>query len=54
MYKVIMSLATIDSIATTQTLWDNLQMLSVFAVTVSDDIDTINSKFDTNYAQILA
>ncbi len=54
MYKVIMSLATIDSIATTQTLWDNLQMLSVFAVTVSGDIDTINSKFDTNYAQILA
>ncbi len=30
MYKVIMRLATIDSVATTQTLRDNLQNLSVF------------------------
>ncbi len=30
MYKVIMRLATIDSIATTQTLQDNLQNLGVF------------------------
>ncbi len=31
MYKVIMRLATIDLIATTQTLRDNLQNLGVFA-----------------------
>jgi hypothetical protein len=34
MYKVIMHLATINSIATTQTLRDNLHNLSVFAGTV--------------------
>jgi hypothetical protein len=37
MYKVIMRLATIDSIAPTQTLWDNLQNLGVFAATVNAD-----------------
>jgi hypothetical protein len=35
MYKVIMWLATIDSIATIQTLRDNLQNLGVFAATVA-------------------
>jgi len=54
MYKVIMSLATINFIATTQTLWDNLQNLSVFAATVSGNIDKMNTEFDTNYSQILA
>ncbi len=54
MYKVIMRLATIDSIATTQTLQDNLQNLGVFAATVSGDIDKINSEFDQNYSQIIA
>ena len=54
MYKVIMRLATIDSIATTQTLRDNLQNLTVFAATVSGDIDKINTEFDSNYSQILA
>jgi hypothetical protein len=54
MYKVIMHLATIDSIATTQTLQDNLQNLTVFAGTVSGDIDKINTDFDSNYSQILA
>ena len=38
MYKVIMRLATIDSIATTQTLRDNLQNLMVFAAMVSGDM----------------
>jgi hypothetical protein len=47
MYKVIMCLATIDSIATTQTLRDNLQNLMVFAVMVSGDIDKINTEFDS-------
>jgi hypothetical protein len=53
MSKVIMRLATIDSIATTQTLQDNLQNLGVFAATVSGDIDKINSEFDQNYSQIV-
>ncbi len=54
MYKVIMRLATIDSVATTQTLWDNLQNLSVFAAMVSGDIDKINTEFNKNYSHILA
>ena len=54
MYKIIMRLATIDSVATTQTLRDNLQNLGVFAVTVKGDIDKINAEFDTNYSQLLA
>jgi len=49
-----MHLATIDSVATTQTLWDNLQNLGVFAVTVKGDIDKINAEFDTNYSQLIA
>ncbi len=53
-YKVIMCLLTIDSIATTQTLQDNLQNLTVFTARVSGDIDKINTEFDSNYSQILA
>ena len=53
MSKVIICLATINSIATTQTLRDNLQNLSVFVVTVSGNIDKINTEFDSNYSQIL-
>ena len=53
-YKISMRPATIDSIATTQMLRDNLHNLSVFARKVSGDIDKINIKFDTNYSQILA
>ncbi len=53
MYMVIMRLATIGSITTTQTLWDNLQNLFVFAATVSGDIDKINTEFDSNYSQII-
>ena len=54
MYKIIMRLATIDSVATTQTLRDNLQNLGVYAVTVKGDIDKINAEFDMNYSQLLA
>ncbi len=54
MYKVIMRLATINSVATTQMLRDNLQNLSVFAATVSGDNDKINTEFNKNYSQILA
>jgi hypothetical protein len=54
MYKVIMRLATIDSVATTQALRDNLHALGMFASTVSGNIDKINSEFDKNYSQIIA
>ena len=54
MYKIIMRLATIDSVATTQTLRDNLQNLGVFAVMVKGNIDKVNAEFDTNYSQLLA
>jgi hypothetical protein len=54
MYKVIMRLATINSIATTQTLRDNLQNLGVFAALVNGNIDKINSEFDQKYSQIIA
>jgi hypothetical protein len=54
MHKVTMRLATIDSVATTQMLRDNLQNLSVFASTVSGDIDKINTELNKNYSQILA
>ena len=53
MYKAIMRLAIIYLIATIQTLWDNLQILGVFAAMVSGDIDKINSEFDQNYSQIV-
>jgi hypothetical protein len=54
MYKIIMRLATIDSIATTQMLRDNLQSLGTYAATVSGDIDKVHSKFDKNYSQLIA
>jgi hypothetical protein len=47
MFKVIMHLTTVDSIATTQTLQDNLQNLTVFAATVSGNIDKINTSCST-------
>ncbi len=39
MYKIIMRLATIDSVTTTQTLHDNLPSLGTYAARVSGDID---------------
>jgi hypothetical protein len=42
MYKIIMRRATINTVATTQTLCDNLNHLGVFAATVSGDINKIN------------
>jgi hypothetical protein len=54
MYKVIMCLATIDSVATTQTLHDNLQLLGVFAATVSGDIDKLHNEFNKTCSQLIA
>jgi hypothetical protein len=46
MYKVIMRLTTINSVASTQMLRDNLQHLSLFAETVSGNINKINTEFN--------
>ncbi len=53
MYKIIMTLATIDSVATTQTLCDNLQSLGMYVAMVSGNIDKVHSKFDKNYSQLI-
>jgi hypothetical protein len=49
-----MRLATMDSVATTQTLRNNLQSLGMYAATVSGNIDKMHSKFDKNYSQLIA
>jgi hypothetical protein len=49
MYKTILRLATIDSIATTETLHANLNNLPSYDVSVNGNVDLINSYFDTNY-----
>jgi hypothetical protein len=54
MYKIIMRLATINSVATTQTLRDNLQLLGMYAARVSSDINKVHSKFNKNYSQLIA
>jgi hypothetical protein len=43
MYKIIMRLATIDSVATTQTLRDNLQLLGVYTAIISGDINKVHN-----------
>ncbi len=52
--ETLLGLATINSIATTQTLQENLQNLGIFAVTVDGDINKIHGKFDRNHLQFLA
>ncbi len=54
MFKIIMRLVTIDSVATTQTLRNNLQSLGMYAETVSCKINKVQSKFDKNYSQLIA
>jgi hypothetical protein len=54
LYKIIMRLATINFVATKQTLRENRQKLGVFAVTVNGDINKIHGKFDRNHSQLLA
>ncbi len=49
-----MCLTTINSVATTQTLCKNLQLLGVFAATVSGVIDKLHNNFDKNYSQLIA
>ena len=54
MYKIIMQIATINTVATTKTLCDNLNNLRMFAATVQGDIHKINGKFDKNYTQFFS
>ncbi len=54
MYKIIMCLATINSVATTQTLRSNLLLLGVNVATVSGDIDKVHNEFNKNYSQLIA
>ena len=49
-----MRLATINSVATTQTLRDNLPSLGVYTATVSGDINKVHNKFVKNYSQLIA
>jgi hypothetical protein len=53
-YKKIMQLATINSVATTETLHANLTNLLIYAGSVNGDINLINSYFNVNYTHILA
>lgn len=54
LFKIIMRLATIDSVATTEALRANLRELPAFSATVGGDIDKINQYFDENYSQLIA
>ncbi len=54
MLKTIMGLATIDSVATTQSLRDNLHALGSFSATVNGDITKIHKEFNSNYQQLIA
>jgi hypothetical protein len=54
MYKVIMRLATINTVTTMQALQDNLQNLGTFSATVNGDIAKIHGEFDKNYSQLIA
>jgi hypothetical protein len=50
MYKIIMHLATIDIVATTEALCSNLSSFLIYAMSIISDIDLISSYFDVNYS----
>jgi hypothetical protein len=54
MYKIVIRLATINSVATTESLFNNLDNLPFYPASVNGNADMINSYFDANYSQILA
>ena len=54
MLENIMGLATINSVATTQSLRENLNALGTFSATVNRDITKIHKECDSNYQQLLA
>jgi hypothetical protein len=47
-YKKIMALATINSVATTKTLRSNLRELLTYCSTIKGDIELLHSYFDAN------
>jgi hypothetical protein len=49
-----MALATIDSVATTETLRSNLREITTYCATVKGDIELLHSYLDTNFSQIIA
>jgi cell division protein FtsB len=49
LHKKIMTLATINSVATTKTLRSNLRELPTFCSTIKGDIELCHSYFDANY-----
>jgi hypothetical protein len=54
MYNIIMRLATINLVATTQTLRNNLQSLGTYVAMVSGDINRVHSEFNKKYSQQIA
>jgi hypothetical protein len=54
MYKIIMRLATINSVTTTKMLCDNLRSLGTYGATLSGNIDKVHSEFEKNYSQLIA
>jgi hypothetical protein len=53
LHKKVMALATIDFVATTETLRSNLREITTNCATVKGDIELLHSYFDTNYSQII-
>jgi hypothetical protein len=49
-----MTLAIIDSVATTKTLRSNLRELPTYCSTINGEIELLYSYFDSNYTQIIA
>ncbi len=54
MYKVIMRLATINSVAINEAARANITNLPQYAASVNGDVDLINTYFDVNMSQLLA
>jgi len=54
LYKVIMRLATIDSVATTEALRSNLRELPAYTATVNGDLPKVHTYFHQNYSQLIA
>jgi hypothetical protein len=54
LHNKIMTLATINFVATTKTLRSNLRELPTFCSTIKGDIELLHSYFDSNYTQIIA
>jgi hypothetical protein len=54
LYKKIMALATIDSVAIPKTLHSNLRELPTYCSTIKRDIELLHSYFNTNYTQFIA